>query len=337
MKDHVFPKVYSSNFQHLNNLISEEINKMVEEIKDTANNNNNSVKLKKHLSGKTGINKTLLSQATNQFKHNFKNILRLTESKHVKTIVRFPPLSKETEDPSYEPQNHIRIKDWILPTCANIFLRYFCSTDLTCNQEFRDFVGNFDKIFYEVNQGYAYDFLPFLSVFYKKDMKKVLNRSEEIRKFMLKNIIKERIEEVEEDSVERDYVDALLKTVKYGTDPEFTMETALFSLEDIIGGHSAIGNFLVKLLTFLVDNQSVQEKIREEVERRGKDYITLDDRLYMPYTEAVILETLRLLSSPIVPHVSNQDTSISGTSRKNCTLTISKGKKAPQINQLLLN
>lgn len=32
----------------------------------------------------------------------------------------------------------------------------------------------------------------------------------------------------------------------------------------------------------------------------------------MPYTEAVILETLRTTSSPIVPHVATQTTKIAG-------------------------
>jgi cytochrome P450 family 307 subfamily A len=44
-------------------------------------------------------------------------------------------------------------------------------------------------------------------------------------------------------------------------------------------------------------------------ERRA---VNLFDRAAMPYTEATILETLRVTSSPIVPHVATQDSSIGG-------------------------
>lgn len=44
----------------------------------------------------------------------------------------------------------------------------------------------------------------------------------------------------------------------------------------------------------------------------GNRDVTLFDRAHMPYTEAVVLEVLRTASSPIVPHVATQDTSIGG-------------------------
>ncbi len=40
----------------------------------------------------------------------------------------------------------------------------------------------------------------------------------------------------------------------------------------------------------------------------------------MPYTESAILETLRLSSSPIVPHVAMQDTSVAGYDVKEGTM-----------------
>ncbi|KAK6635035.1 hypothetical protein RUM44_000284 [Polyplax serrata] len=326
LKDHVFPKVYGNNFQHLNQLICEEVNKLIESVRDCADNNNGGSDKKKeenteNLMYKIRDGRTLINRTTTQFRHNFKNLMNLIESKHVESLVRFPRyLKTATSEPVNHLQNPVSIKDRILPTCANIFLRYFCSVNMELTEEFRQFVDNFDKIFFEVNQGYVYDFLPFLSVFYKKDIKRVQRHSRDIRDFVLKNLIKDRLEEIEEDSIERDYVDALLKDVKWGGGERLSMETALFSLEDIIGGHTAIGNFLVKLLTFLVDNKVVQRRIREEVERRGKDFISLEDRVHMPYTEAVVMEALRMLSSPIVPHVSNQDTVVSGFKVKNDTL-----------------
>lgn len=290
--------------------------KLIEEIKDTANNN------------VTAKNKGIFNVSQPEKPSLIsKKIRKLMANKHVETIIRFPSYLKF---PQLEPQpkilvsshHPVDIKEKLLSTSGNIFLNYFCSTRFENDPEFVEFVKNFDEIFYEVNQGYAYDFLPMLSIFYQSDIKKVQKCSEDIRKFVLKNIIKNRLEEIEEGTAETDYVDTLLKNVKFGKDVKLDLETALFSLEDIIGGHSAIANFLVKLLTFVVDNKAVQRKIKEEVDQRKKEFITLDDRCHMPYTEAVVLESLRLLSSPIVPHVANQDTSISGESKVCLTFLI---------------
>ena len=172
-------------------------------------------------------------------------------------------------------------------------------------------------------------------------MNKVIKHSENIRKFVLKHLIRDRLNtnmngektpNDDDDDDDGDFLDCLLNNVRKsenkkkmedggeggdgGEDGSIDMETALFSLEDIIGGHSAVGNFLVKLLTFLVDNKTVQDNIKKEIDRREKDFISLDDRQYMPYTESVIMEGLRMLSSPIVPHVSNQDTTIAGKANK---------------------
>lgn len=285
--------------------------KLIEDLKDTANNN------------VTAKNKSVFNVSQQDTKPSLisKKIRKLMANKHVETIIRFPSYLKFPPQQEPEPKiltsphYPVPIKEKLLLTSGNIFLNYFCSTRFENDPEFVDFVKNFDEIFYEVNQGYAYDFLPMLGIFYQSDIKRVQKYSKDIREFVLKKIIKNRLDEMEESTTEKDYVDTLLKNVKFGEDVRLDLETALFSLEDIIGGHSAIANFLVKLLTFVVDNKIVQRKIKEEVDQRKKDFITLDDRCHMPYTEAVVLETLRLLSSPIVPHVANQDTTISGNYR----------------------
>lgn len=65
----------------------------------------------------------------------------------------------------------------------------------------------------------------------------------------------------------------------------------------------------------LCSNQDVMTNIQDEIRRTTGDNsrpVVLEDRPHMPYTEAAILETLRLSSSPIVPHVAMQDTSVAG-------------------------
>lgn len=77
-----------------------------------------------------------------------------------------------------------------------------------------------------------------------------------------------------------------------------------------------MSNFVVKVLGFLAQNKQVQKNIQAEVDNlineRSEKSVLISDRNKLIYTEAVIMETLRIVSSPIVPHVANQDSSIDG-------------------------
>lgn len=89
----------------------------------------------------------------------------------------------------------------------------------------------------------------------------------------------------------------------------------LYELEDFLGGHSAIGNLLMRAVGELCSVPDVVANIQDEIRRNTDDNsrpVVLEDRPCMPYTEAAVLETLRLSSSPIVPHVAMQDTSVGG-------------------------
>jgi len=175
-------------------------------------------------------------------------------------------------------------------------------------------IDNFDKVFYEVNQGYAADFMPFLMPLHQRNMTRMANWSHEIRKFMEKNIIGDRLASWRSVIPEEDYVDCLINHVKTDGEPKLTWDMAMFALEDIVGGHSAVGNLLVKILGYLVTRPHVQKIAQMEIdgiEVPGK-FVGLENRGNMPYTEAIILEAIRLIASPIVPHVANQDSSIAG-------------------------
>lgn len=212
------------------------------------------------------------------------------------------------------------IKPLLLRTCANVFTQYFCSRrfDAASDAGFRRMVGNFDKIFYEMNQGYLADFLPaLLPVFHARNLRQMQRYAHEIRDFILGSIVEERRSAWRSGAdVPADYVDSLIDHVQQGAEPRMEWDTALFALEDMIGGHSAVGNFLVKVFGYVVQNAAVQEKIAAEVRstllETGAASIGLDDRSRMPYTEAVILEVLRMIASPIVPHVASQDSTVGG-------------------------
>lgn len=215
----------------------------------------------------------------------------------------------------------IEIKPFIMHACANIFTQYYCSRSFAANDtKFIEMIKNFDQIFWEVNQGYAADFLPFLLPFHSKNLKRMENCTHEIRKFILDNIIEDRCEHwVESGDGENDYVESLIGHVHQNLEPKMEWETALFALEDILGGHAATGNFLVKVFGFIGQRPEVQRCIQAEIDatlvkkRTGNaNIIELTDRNQMPYTEAVVMEALRLIASPIVPHVASQDSTIGG-------------------------
>lgn len=215
----------------------------------------------------------------------------------------------------------VEIKPIIMDACANIFTQYYCSRSFTSQDtKFKKMIQNFDNIFWEVNQGYAADFLPFLLPLHAKNLKHMAKCTHEIRAFIEENIIEDRRETWTEcNDGQNDYVESLIDHVQRDLEPKMEWETALFALEDILGGHSATGNFLVKIFGFIGQLPEVQQKIQQEIDntlakkRSGNcNVIELSDRNQMPYTEAVIMESLRLIASPIVPHVASQDSSIGG-------------------------
>lgn len=210
------------------------------------------------------------------------------------------------------------IKPLILHHCANIFFNHFCSKNYdNSHKKFTEVVESFDEIFYEVNQGHAADFLPFLMPLHRKNMERMNSLAHKIREFIEDDVMADRYTSFDIESEPHDYVENLIKYVKGGESPELPWDTALFALEDVLGGHSAVGNFLVKVFAFIVKEPEVQKRAQEEIESSvgGSRLVTLSDRSSMPYTEAIIYEVIRLIASPIVPRVANQNSSINGKDR----------------------
>lgn len=133
---------------------------------------------------------------------------------------------------------------------------------------------------------------------------------------MEKNIIGDRLTSWRSVIPEEDYVDCLINHIKTDAEPTMTWDMAIFALEDIVGGHSAVGNLLVKILAYLATRPHVQKIAQMEIDgiETTGNFVGLENRGSMPYTEAIILEAIRLIASPIVPHVANQDSSIAGES-----------------------
>ncbi|XP_050084733.1 cytochrome P450 307a1 [Anopheles aquasalis] len=212
------------------------------------------------------------------------------------------------------PGADFKVKPLIMQACANMFSEYMCSVrfDYT-DRGFIAMVRNFDEIFWEINQGYAVDFLPWLAPFYHKHLNKLGRWSAEIRNFILERIVNEREQTLGDEEPERDFTDALLTSLR--EDPSVTRDTIMYMLEDFLGGHSAIGNLVMLALGYIAKHPEVGERIQSEIDRItdcDTRNVTLYDTESMPYTVATIFEVLRYSSSPIVPHVATEDTCIAG-------------------------
>lgn len=213
------------------------------------------------------------------------------------------------------------VKPLILGAIGNMFTQYMCSTRFGySDDQFNRVVRIFDEIFWDINQGYAVDFLPWLKIFYNRHLDRLNNWATDIRSFILKQIIEPRRASLDlENGVPRDFTDALLLHLE-SSESELSWQHIIFELEDFLGGHSAIGNLVMMVLANIVTHPDVQAKIQAECDAVLKDkyensesaLVSLKDRFEMPYTEATIWETLRVSSSPIVPHVATCDTEIGG-------------------------
>ncbi|XP_075675936.1 cytochrome P450 307a1-like [Dermatophagoides pteronyssinus] len=105
-----------------------------------------------------------------------------------------------------------------------------------------------------------------------------------------------------------------------------TWNEMMYEIGDLVGGNSAVGNLLFRVLGHLAMNPESQQQIYDHVkkfsmekqsinsngENGEKLLITLEDQHSLPLVMAAIMETLRLTLSPIVPHLSRLDTSIQG-------------------------
>lgn len=163
-------------------------------------------------------------------------------------------------------------------------------------------IQNYDLFHWEFNQISAVDFFPLLLPFYSKQLKHK-------RKWT-----------IECKNEQPDFLDSSIDFVHHGAEPKMEWETALHLVEEVLPGFSAVGNFLMKVFGFIGAMLVVQQRNQTEIDAvicakklKGQcNSIELEDRTKMPYTEAVIMESLRLIASPIIPHAANRTSSIGG-------------------------
>ncbi|XP_032528371.2 cytochrome P450 307a1 [Danaus plexippus] len=242
-------------------------------------------------------------------KHHTDNFSRIGQVATFEAIELVHTLKNITRNST----DSINLKPHLMATAMNMFSNYMCNVRFDDNDaEFRKIVDNFDEIFWEINQGYAVDFLPWLAPFYKKHMDKLSNWSQDIRTFILSRIVEQRETNLDMDGPEKDFLDGLLRVLH--DDQTVDRNTIIFMLEDFLGGHSSVGNLVMLCLAAIARDPEVGKKIRSEIDgvTKGKRPVNLTDRPSLPYTEATILECLRYASSPIVPHVATENANVAG-------------------------
>ncbi|XP_076356073.1 cytochrome P450 307a1-like [Tachypleus tridentatus] len=209
----------------------------------------------------------------------------------------------------------IEPRPFLLTCTANIFYQYLCSKRFHPEDPiFQRTVRIYDVVFRELFQGFAIDFMPWLKVFNGKRLNNLRNNADEVTK-VTETIFNEH-EKTMDDGNLRDLVDIFLQHIKSnkGTVNSLSREDAEVTVDDLCGGHSVLGNLWLWGLYLVAGYPEVKERIRTEVSRATEDRRNpcLKDKSALPYTEAATLEILRVVSSPIIPHVATKDTNIQG-------------------------
>ncbi|XP_038223594.1 farnesoate epoxidase-like [Zerene cesonia] len=110
----------------------------------------------------------------------------------------------------------------------------------------------------------------------------------------------------------RDLIDAFLIEMSEDKEESFTDEELQVICRDLLeAGVETVSNTAVFMLLHLVRNQDIQKRLQAEIdtEIESSRFPALSDRSRMVYTEAVILETLRISSVAAVgiPHMARDD------------------------------
>ena len=123
-------------------------------------------------------------------------------------------------------------------------------------------------------------------------------------KVYMSDLVHEQKNSFDEDNL-RGYVDHFLKENKAGTESHYTDKQLIVTLIDFFtGGSGTMSKTLGFSILYCLHYPEVMRKVQKELDDvvGNKEKISLDDREYLPYTEATLLEVSRLGSVlPIAP------------------------------------
>lgn len=211
----------------------------------------------------------------------------------------------------------LKPRQLLLVATANIFYAFLCSERFSPDDpKFLHIVDLYNEVFHQLFQGFAIDFMPWLKVLQSKQLGILRTKSTEIYHFTV-NIMETREKALATQGEPLNLTDMLLLSLK---DPDAErrlsrVEVAVV-IEDLIGGHSVIANLWLWCLYILSSYPEVQAKIREEaysvLSSRKDTGLALSDRPHLSFTEATLYEVIRVVNSPIIPHVCSNATTVQG-------------------------
>lgn len=220
-------------------------------------------------------------------------------------------------------------KEAVLFLTGDIFMEFLCNESRPhSDAAYSKFNQDCDFIFWDINQCYLLDFMPYLTSFgfgysYLKQVKQITDycryyiddnifeprrlKHLKVRAMMIESPQKaNRVDETPDDE-DFDYLDSIIEELITG-DTSMSLADYKVGFADLLAGHAAVANILMKLLGHLALCPEAQNLVHEEAKRTKVS--DLDHQPQLPIAEAALQEALRLASSPIVPHVARKDTSI---------------------------
>ncbi|XP_022650944.1 cytochrome P450 307a1-like isoform X2 [Varroa destructor] len=208
----------------------------------------------------------------------------------------------------------------ILNAIGNVFYDFFCSKTFDWNDAvYLRTVNLYNEIFHELFQGFAIDFMPWLKPFYNKRLNELHALEAEISKFN-SGMITEHEQSAAAYEVEpRDICDILVLYINSAANCDAVKKIKLDRTDlaviigDLIGGFPVVSNMVLWGIYMLANEPEVQNKLFEEYEVVcGSGIPGADHKKSLVYTEATMYEILRMVCSPIIPHVATQNTELQG-------------------------
>ncbi|XP_051807634.1 cytochrome P450 2F2-like isoform X8 [Acanthochromis polyacanthus] len=126
----------------------------------------------------------------------------------------------------------------------------------------------------------------------------------------------------------RDFLDCYLDELeKKAEDSTFSEDKLIFTALDLqLAGTDTTSNTLLSAFLYLMNHPHIQERCQQEIDRvlEGKDQACFDDRLQMPYVQAVTHEVQRIANiAPLSAfHCTTKDTELMGYSIPRGTMII---------------
>jgi len=202
---------------------------------------------------------------------------------------------------------HQLITRSVLNVIASIILgkRYDQSS-----QELADLIGKFHEYFCLCRYRMPVDFLPIMRFLpkYRRCMSNLVKVKDDILE-----IISNKIDAGLQGELPESFITHYLEM----EGPDFDRDQLLFTLRDLyLAGTETSATTLQWALIFLANHSEIQERLHAEIDSVvPRDRLPgLDDRRQLPFTEAVILELLRIKTTvPLgLPHETLDDTHLNG-------------------------